>query len=97
MRAAIGCRRDAPENQDAEQKPSEVVCVGDLYGKEIAQQNGYKNIGGDDAYKNAATSSMLSMNRSIALRWRGEGEPASFRATSASPRTFSATTISAAG
>src|SRR5262245_6973461 len=44
--------------------------------------------------KNAAMSSMPSMNRSIALRLRGGGEPASFRATSASPRTFSATTIS---
>src|SRR5215510_7053543 len=44
--------------------------------------------------KNAAISSMPSMNRSIALRLRGEGEPASFRATSVSPRTFSATAIS---
>ncbi len=49
VRAAIGGRRDAPEDQDAEQKLAEVIGIGDLDVEEVAQQDRDEDVGRDDA------------------------------------------------
>jgi hypothetical protein len=49
VRAAIRRRRNTPENQNAEEKPAEIVAVGNLHGKELAQQHRDEDVDGDDA------------------------------------------------
>src|SRR5262249_56618347 len=40
---------DAPEDQDAQEKPSEIVTVGNLDAEEVSQQDRGEDVGGDDA------------------------------------------------
>src|SRR5262249_8726105 len=47
--AAVRRCGDAPEDQDAQKEPSEVVAVGDLDAEEVSQQDRGEDIGGDDA------------------------------------------------
>src|SRR5262249_25567040 len=49
VRAAIGGRRDAPEDQDAEQKLAEVVAVGDRDAEEVTQHDRDEDVGRDHA------------------------------------------------
>ena len=49
--AAIGRRGDAPEDQDAEQEPAEIVGVRDLHREEVAQQDRDEDIERDNADK----------------------------------------------
>src|SRR5690348_132448 len=47
--AAIAGRRDAPEDQDAQQHPAEIVGIGNRRAEQIAKQDGDENVDGDNA------------------------------------------------
>src|SRR6516162_9654847 len=47
--AAITRGGDAPEDQNAEQQPAEVVGIGNLHAEEVAQHDRDEDVGGDDA------------------------------------------------
>ena len=49
MGAAIARRRDAPEDQNAEQQPAEIIGVRNLHAEEVAQHDGDEDVGGDNA------------------------------------------------
>src|SRR5262249_43741895 len=59
---------DAPEDQDAQKEPSEVVAVGNLDAEEVSQQDRGEDVGGDDADKERGSSSIPSMKRSMRPR-----------------------------
>src|SRR5580704_18036851 len=47
--AAIRRRRDAPENENAEQKPAEIVAVGNLHAEKLAQHHRDEDVERHDA------------------------------------------------
>ena len=47
--AAVARRGDAPEDQNAEQQPAEVVGIRNLHAEEVAQHDRDEDVGGDDA------------------------------------------------
>ena len=49
MGAAIARGGNAPENQDVEQQPAEIIRVGDRDAEEIAKQDGDEDVDGDNA------------------------------------------------
>ena len=49
VRAAVRRGGDAPEDQDAQEEPSEVVAVRNLDAEEVSQQDRGEDIGSDDA------------------------------------------------
>src|SRR4029079_15256816 len=51
VRTAVGGGCDAPENQDAEHQPPEVVGIRNGIGEQVTKQDLEENIGGDDADK----------------------------------------------
>jgi hypothetical protein len=51
MRTAIRRRGDAPEDQDAEQEPPEIVGIGNLDAEEIAQQHRDEDVDGNQTDK----------------------------------------------
>ena len=48
MRAAIAGGGDAPEDEDAQQQPAEVVAVGNGVAEEVAQQHREEDVGRDE-------------------------------------------------
>src|SRR6185436_11267683 len=51
MRATVGGGCDAPENQNAEHQPPEVIGIRDRIGEQVTKQNLQENVSGDDTDK----------------------------------------------